>query len=393
MRFIIVSRIFEPEPSAASFRLGALATELADAGHTVSVLTVRPPSEFAAASADDERRYRVRRFPVLRDRSGYVRGYLPYLSFDIPLFFRLIFGRRADAVVVEPPPTTGFFVRIAAWLRRTPYVYYAADVWSDAAKLTGAAGFVVRTVATIERWALNGARLVLATSAGVAQRHAEIGVRAPVVTVGNGVDVSAFVFDSPPHPEGTPLFLYGGTAAEWHGAEVFVRAMRIVQRRYPSARLRFVGGGSQKESLQALAERLQIRHAEFLDTLPAEELARMLAAATASLASVRPGTPYEFAFPTKLYGSTAAGTPLIFAGGGPAIDYVRTEVDGVPIGRACAFAADEVAEAMIDAIEDPPDAERRVCVSEWGRQNVDIADVAKCIRSAIEALCKGNPVQ
>lgn len=42
MRVTLASRIFEPEPSAASFRLGMLTTELAEHGHQVKVLTVRP---------------------------------------------------------------------------------------------------------------------------------------------------------------------------------------------------------------------------------------------------------------------------------------------------------------------------------------------------------------
>ncbi|MDO5500237.1 MAG: hypothetical protein Q4F67_11230 [Propionibacteriaceae bacterium] len=37
-------------------------------------------------------------------------------------------------MIVEPPPTTGLVVRVACALRRTPYVYYAADLWSVAAE-------------------------------------------------------------------------------------------------------------------------------------------------------------------------------------------------------------------------------------------------------------------
>lgn len=384
MRIAIVSRIFEPEPSAASFRLGALSEELARAGHEVTVLTVRPPAEQAELSLDEERSYRVRRFPVLRDRTGYVRGYLPYMSFDVPIFFRVLFMRHTDAIVVEPPPTTGLFVRIAARLRRIPYMYYAADVWSDATLLTGAPALVGKLVASIESWALNGARVVFATSSEVEQRLKEIGVRASVVTVGNGVDVSAFEFRDQLPTQEAPLFIYGGTAAEWHGAEVFVRAMAEVQRRYPGAQLRFIGGGSQKDRLSVLAERLRLRNTEFLEPMPPSEFGELLPSATASLASVRPGTGYEFAFPTKLYGSTAAGVPLIFAGAGPAVEFVRTEVAGRALGEACAFSADEVAGAMIRAIEFPPSTEQRELVSRWGQRNVGLDGVAERIRLEIE---------
>src|SRR5687768_1858826 len=103
---IIASRIFEPEGSAAAYRLGALARALEEVGITTTVLTTRTPDNAPSSK-------RVKRWPVIRDKSGAVRGYLQYASFDIPLFFRLLFARKADCVIVEPPPTTGLVARIA----------------------------------------------------------------------------------------------------------------------------------------------------------------------------------------------------------------------------------------------------------------------------------------
>lgn len=385
MRVTIASRIFSPEPSAATFRLTALAKELAAAGHSVEVLTVKPPARLATLCEDQLRSYRVRRFPVLRDRSGYVRGYVQYLSFDVPLFFRVLFGRKTDAIIVEPPPTTGLFVRVAAWLRRTPYIYYAADIWSDAAQLTGAPNLVLQLLGRAERWVLNGAMLVLAVSPGVQQRLGELGVRSRVSMVGNGVDIASFRFEQQPAPgeRDAPLFVYAGTAAEWHGAEIFLQAMAIVQQRFATARLRFIGGGSEKTKLAALASELQLRNVEFWEPIPPAELGGWLRVATASLASVRQGSVYEFAFPTKLYSSAAAGTPLIFAGGGPAVDFVRTEVAGTPLGAAETSVA-AVAEAMIRAIESPPSTERRREVAHWARQHVSLDGVAAKIRVELE---------
>ncbi|HEU4756328.1 MAG TPA: glycosyltransferase, partial [Agromyces sp.] len=141
MRVTIATRIYAPEAAAASFRLSALASALSDEQHEVTVLTARVPASLRdAARATDaaDPGIRVRRAPVLRDASGQIRGYLQYLSFDAPLLLRLLFGRRPDAIVVEPPPTTGTVARLVATLRRTPYVYYAADVWSDGAQSIGA---------------------------------------------------------------------------------------------------------------------------------------------------------------------------------------------------------------------------------------------------------------
>ncbi|WP_048876777.1 glycosyltransferase, partial [Saccharomonospora saliphila] len=128
MRIVLATRLFAPEVAAAAFRLKALADGLADEGHQVTVLTTRPP---ATATPRDYPHLDVRRWPVLRDAGGNVRGYVQYASFDAPLFARLLL-RSADAVVVEPPPTTGVVATLAGLARRTPFYYYAADIWSDA---------------------------------------------------------------------------------------------------------------------------------------------------------------------------------------------------------------------------------------------------------------------
>ena len=122
-RVVIVSRIFAPEASAAALVLGSWATAFRDAGADVTVVTVKPPHGLKITDPDG---VRVRRAPVIRDRQHYVRGYLSYLSFDLPLLFRLLVARRPDLYVVEPPPTTIAVVRIVAWIRRTPYVVRAA---------------------------------------------------------------------------------------------------------------------------------------------------------------------------------------------------------------------------------------------------------------------------
>ncbi|NCD20571.1 MAG: glycosyltransferase WbuB, partial [Actinobacteria bacterium] len=101
---LIASRIFAPEPAAASLRLRVLAEELAVAGYDVEVLTTTAP---ASPPPQDPAGVHVVRWPALRNADGYIRGYLGYLSFDIPLLFRLLLRRRPDVVVCEPPPTSG----------------------------------------------------------------------------------------------------------------------------------------------------------------------------------------------------------------------------------------------------------------------------------------------
>jgi glycosyltransferase involved in cell wall biosynthesis len=389
VRIAITSRIFDPEPSAATFRLVALASALDKAGHQVEVLTVRPPK--GQTVNDEEHPYIVRRFPVLRDRSGYVRGYLPYLSFDVALLFRLLLSRRYDLVVSEPPPTTGFFVRWASLLKRTPYAYYAADIWSDAALQTRSPRWVVECVRRIETVSVRGARTILSVSPAVTDRLREFGVAATVRTVGNGVDVEAFQRGIRKAPselhmvKEQPVFVYAGTASEWHGAEVFVEAMPTVLQSEPGALLRFIGGGAEIRALRVRANQLGVSHAVSFDVpMQPEKLALILRSATAAVASVRANSSYAFAFPTKLFSAAACGTPLIYSGEGPTREFVATLVGGEPLGVSVSGDAKEVAGAMLNFAAKTYHSHHRERVSEWAAANVSLTAAAN---RAVKALC------
>ena len=375
MRLTIVSRIFAPEPSAASFRLRAIANRAVASAHEVTVLTSRRPPGLRDVPADLNPRVVVRRAPVLRDRAGYVRGYLQYLSFDAPLTFRLLCGRRPDVVLVEPPPTTGVVVRLVCAVRRIPYAYYAADVWSDAARMTGAPRIVIAAVRAMEKFAMRGARRLLSVSQGVTDRLADWGFDGSdrVVTIGNGIDLEQFRFDGESIDLGTPYFLYAGTASEVHGAIIFIEAFSRVLSTHPDARLVFIGQGAEWHAIGEVAKTLPPGSVMLKARMEPDEVALWLRGAHASLASVRPGGGYDFAFPTKIYASASCGTPIIYAGPGPA----RHFVEASRAGEALAYDIEAIADAMVRRLESPASERERRRIAEWATNNVDIDAVAR----------------
>lgn len=381
MHILVASRIFAPEAGAAAYRLAATVKGLEEAGHTVTVLTSRAPG--AARSTRG-----IRRWPVLRDRTGAVRGYVQYASFDIPLFFRLLAAPRFDAVLVEPPPTTGVVVRVASRLRRRPYVYFAADVSSDAAAGIGVHPLIVTVLRTVERWVLNGAAGVLSVSAGVsgAVRNLTRG-RAKVAEVGTGIDTDTFT----PASSGTAAeaaapagskrtFVYAGTMSEIQGAGVFVDGFLKVMDRFPDAELLMYGQGVE---LAELAERAapagsRIR---FMGVAGGPETAAALREATAGLASVRPGRGYDFAFATKAFASLACGAPVIYAGVGPLRDIVEQN----NLGHSVDWDAGQVAEAMAAVLESPAAPAERAGLADWVRENYSLRGVGSKAAEAVAA--------
>ena len=363
-RVLLVSRIFAPEAAAATFRLSALVRALAARGAAVRVLTAAAPP---GLSTSDPPGVRVDRAPVLRDVSGYVRGYVPYLSFDVPAALRLLLAPRPDVVVVEPPPTTGAVVRVVTGLRslvggRIPYVYYAADVWSDASESVGAPRFVVAALRAVERFSLRGARAVLAVSEGVADRVRELGAD-PVTVVRNGIDTEVFTPDGPVPADAPaqPFLVYAGTASEWQGAEVFAQAMREVITQVPGARLVFLGQGSSWPALQRIAAELPEGTIELRPLVPPEQAAAWQRAAAGALVSVKPGLGYDFAYPTKVLAALACGTPVVYAGPGPA----RSDLIDHDLGEAVDYDVRLVADAMLRALGAPRNEQERRWRADW----------------------------
>lgn len=370
-----MSRLFAPEAGAASYRLKALADALVSRGTVVEVITSKPPKGTDVTSLP----YKVGRWPVLRDAGGNVRGYVQYMSFDIPAFFRLLLSRKADVVVVEPPPTTGLAVAVASALRRTPFVYFSADVSSSAAKGIGITGPVLKVLTGLERWVLRRATAILAVSAGVESEVSRlIGDGGSIHNVGTGIDTGVFCLDGPTMEREGKYFVYAGTMSEIQGAGVFIDAFVRVAEANPDVRLIVFGQGTELADLKerAVPAKSQI---VFNPSASGEVVAAWFRSSLANLASVRPGKGYDFAFATKALAGMSAGAPTLYSGVGPLNEFIAAN----NLGKACVWDAGEVAAAMHELIERPVSDEQRSRISAWVEENYSLEVVGRTAANVV----------
>ncbi|MFJ6026131.1 glycosyltransferase family 4 protein [Pseudarthrobacter sp. NPDC092424] len=374
---IVASRLFTPEVGAASFRLKALVDGLAEGSSEVCVLTTRPPKGSPAFTAP----YRLSRWPVLRDAGGNVRGYLQYLSFDGPVFFRLLFS-RADVVVAEPPPTTGVVAALTSVLRRRPFVYYAADIWTEALAATDVSPVIVKVMKVTEGLALRKAAKVLAISDAVADKVTAFGVPPErVALIGNGIDTGVFGPAGPVWRTDEPYFVYTGTMSEWQGADIFIRALPKVLEEHPTAAIHFFGQGSDESRLKELAAKVAPGRVHFGGVVPPAEAASRIRGAVGALVSIKPGQGYDFAKPTKIYAAAGCGTPVIFAGSGEGAAVVADN----GLGETAEYDPSSVAAAMSKVLGRSAAGEDqgREARSRWVEEN---ASLATCGRRAAAAV-------
>ena len=268
-------------------------------------------------------------------------------------------------------------------LRRKPYAYYAADIWTDGVIAMGAPKIVVSTMRALEGHVMRHAACVLSISDEVSDRLETFGVeRAKIATVGNGVDTKVFSPDGPAKSFDAPYLVYTGTMSEWQGAERFVEAMPAVLERHPDAVLRFFGQGASEPTIRAAAERLAPGRVELGGVVAPSEAAEWIRGAAGALVSIVPGIGYDFARPTKTYAAAACGTPVIFAGSGSGAALVRDN----RLGEAVDYRADAIATAMIDAIDrwkSGETAQRRAERAGWVEANASLSAVGAAASDAV----------
>lgn len=379
VRATIATRVYTPEVTAASFRMRALAHVLA-AQADVEVLTTKAPVGSGSGPVD-VLGVRVRRAPVLRDSSGAIRGYVQYLSFDIPLFFRLLFS-RTDLIVAEAPPTTGLVAALVGLLRRKPLVYYPGDVWSDAVASMGAPSFVTSVMKAVEGFVLRRSRVVVAISPEVAERLTALGAdQRKVVTAGNGIDTDIFTPDAVP-PSDERYFVYTGTMSEWQRPDVFIRGFALIAQEYPDVRVRFFGQGSVQDGMRELAQQLVPGRIDFGGVVEPQQSAAWIRGAAGALVSIVPGIGYDFARPTKIYAAAAVGTPVLFAGPEVGADLVTAAA----LGLSVEFDEHDVARGMRELLTEASDGrtdQRRGERVTWARENASLQAAARRVVSAI----------
>jgi glycosyltransferase involved in cell wall biosynthesis len=195
--------------------------------------------------------------------------------------------------------------------------------------------------------------------------------------VPNGVDTSVFNPDGEAAGSERPYFAYTGTISEWQGADVFVRALPIVQRKYPDAEIRFFGQGTDEQTLRSLAAEIAPGSVVFGGVVPPRQAAAWLRGAAAALVSIKPGQGYDFAKPTKIYAAAGCGTRVIFAGAGEGAAVVADNA----LGEAVDHDPDAVAAAMIAALES--DDSDRGLRSRWVADHASLAAAGQAAAAVI----------
>ena len=282
---------------------------------------------------------------------------------------RLALGRKYDAV--HSHEEGGAIGVLLAWAQRVPHVY---DMHSSLPQQVTNFGYrraslLARVLRRVERLMIRRSRVVIVICEDLADTVRAIDPSVPSVLIENAPGAG----DRPVAGTGaaarrelgldasTPIVLYTGTFEAYQGLELLYRAMQLVHREQPGARLVMVGG----DAAQVAAARAETRALGLGDAViftgqqPADAIPRYLDAATVLVSPRSTGTNT----PLKIYQYLRSGRPIVAT-------RLRTHTQVLSADTAILAdpTPDAFARAIIDALADP------VRAAEIGRRARQLAD-------------------
>ncbi len=354
-RVIFLNRFYWPEENATSQLLTDLAEALATAGHEVIVITSRPTGT-SLPSRELRRGVRIQRVPGTRwAKLGLVGKAVDFATFLTSAKFRLFFTvRRGDAVIaLTDPPLLGVSIWPLARMGGARVFHWVQDIYPEIAmQLTRHRWLKMVVPLRNLAWRKSDACVTLGSDMAAVLTRAGV-ARQKIVVVPNwapeGLGVQPVAVADHLRNEwglqGKFVVAYSGNLGRVHDLDPVLGVATALKDDIHIAFV-FVGGGAQRGRLESEARKDNLGNVHFFPAQPRDRLTDVLALGDVHLVTLLPGCE-ELVFPSKLYGATAVGRPVIFIGP-PESEIARLVRDR---GIGLAFGRDEVA-AIAVAIRD-----------------------------------------
>ncbi len=333
---LFINRVYPPVQGATGDLLAELAEALVERGWRVSVIASRPPAQSQMSELKCRNSgqvltptlYWVSGLPFTR--SSHWRRALSYLSLYPALWWRALRTPRHDVTVfLTDPPLQLVFAPILRRIKGTRIVHWAQDIYPEVAEQLGVIhprGLLANLLRRLSNRALRRFDRVVVVGGCMrdrvssrVQRPAQAASHLTVIPNWACPEVVLPIshernpFRSEHTLDGHFVVMYSGNIGLVHTFESTLDAATLLHDRAPEVLFLFVGDGPRLAELREEAMRRGLTNLRFLPTQPRERLAESLSAADVHLVTMRDDL-CGLVVPSKFYGITAAGRPVIFVG-------------------------------------------------------------------------------
>ena len=295
-----------------------------DRGHKVTLLAASSISKGSEPQFPTDLSIKRHWVPGL-DRRGIKRRLLLSATVALLVFFRLLFSRKPDVILVDTVmPLQGLCVWAISRLRGHKYVYLATEIFPDAAIALGVLksdGPIARIWDFTNRLVYGRARAVIVIGPRLRHkvaRHIEDGIGNPKLRF---VHNWANPDEIKPVPksenwwvkeqglEGKFIVLYSGNMGLSHDLGTLIEAADVL-RDQDNLKIVLIGGGPSKAWLATEVERRQLPNVVFLPYQPVDVLPFSLTSGDLSVVTLAPRMD-ALTIPSKLYPAMAAGQAIL----------------------------------------------------------------------------------
>jgi colanic acid biosynthesis glycosyl transferase WcaI len=331
MRILIISLVYPPEHAPAGIMVAELANELARAGHDVTVLTGFPSHPTGRLFPGWKARLLSRErtegsFTLLRclhsfvPRFGALGKMWYHFTFAVSSFWAGLWAGRFDVLVLQSTPAfCGPATILLAWIKKAKTFYWIHDIHPESTINAGLLkeGALAGVMKATDSWVCRRASIVATPTEEMREVLLARGLPAEhVVIQRHWLDEDRIQ----PLPQngwrdkhgispGDFVVLHAGTIGYISGALVIVEAAKVLAM-HPGILFLFVGDGPLKAELQKKAKEYGLANVRFLPFQSEEDLSSMLASADVGLVVLKAESAAT-SIPSKMYGYTSAGRPVI----------------------------------------------------------------------------------
>jgi colanic acid biosynthesis glycosyl transferase WcaI len=321
-RLFFVNRFYWPDEPATAQLLTDLAEALAARGHAVTVITSHPREPGCPVL---EKHNGVEILRIRGSRLGHrnlVGRLIDFLSFSAGAL-RMLSARvkTGDSVVLmTDPPLLGCTATSVAWKRGAHVIHWIQDIYPEIATAVSGRKLPLLFRAWRNRtWRRADRCVVLGND--MARFVAACGVMTDKILVSpNWAPTGLAPWTELTHSglraewglEGKFIVGYSGNLGRVHDLDP-VLAIAEALRNEPGIAFVFIGDGAQKPRLQSAVAAQQLTNVFFKPAQPRYRLGEVLSLPDLHLVTLRTGCE-QLVFPSKLYGITAVGRPVLFIG-------------------------------------------------------------------------------
>lgn len=327
MHILLIHQAFTSLDEAGGTRHAELAKYLAEQGNQVTIIA-SPVSYLTGRkkySGDHTVSPGYPNITILNARtySKYNKSFfhrlLSFFSFMFSSFFIGIKVKKADVIWGTTPP---IFQAFTAWLlarlKRARFLLEVRDLWPGFAIALGVIkNSVIKWLSLgLEKFLYRHADRIIVNSPGFIDHVKSLGGK-QIDLVPNGADPDMFVssdngnaFRKANNLEGKFVITYAGA----HGISNDLDTVLFAAEKLKDLldlKILLVGDGKEKPALMRAATGLNLANVQFLDPLPKNKMADLLAASDLCIAILRPIELYKTTYPNKVFDYMAAGKAVI----------------------------------------------------------------------------------